>query len=162
MLEQTQYLGKLESVHSISPEFTRRTIIVAAVSFICFLVPLIGFYIGRSIGNFLLSAVSLIIFVLTLFRWLMRRRDVLALYENGFVFKNHVCLWDEVEILQGKMESRLIGGAKLNFEVTKMNGERIVLTEAIADADRIIERISEEIEKRSTDSASEDIAENEN
>ena len=143
--ERMQNLGTLRSVHGLSPAFLQRTIVVGSLSFVFFLGTLAGFYVRQTIGYFLLSTIFLIVYVLTMFRWLRHKRNVLTVYENGFTFKNQTVLWDEIETLSGKMEGRLIGGDKINFTVRKMNGEKIVLTEAIHDVESVLEIISEKL-----------------
>jgi hypothetical protein len=46
------------------------------------------------------------------------------------------------------MESRLISIKKINCEIMKTNGEKIVLTESIDGINEIIERIDSKIAKR--------------
>jgi len=47
-----------------------------------------------------------------------------------------------------EMESRLISGAKIDCEILKMNGEKIILSEAIDGIQHIASRIDEEIALR--------------
>ena len=149
MPEQPQNLGKLESVHGVSPVFAQRAVVVALLSFVFFLLMLVGFYIRQNIGYFLLSTAFLLVYILTMIGWLMHRKNEIRLYENGLTYKKFSCAWDEIGTIEVKTVSRLVGGAKINCELTKTSGEKIVFTETIHDADKIIERISAEIEKRS-------------
>jgi hypothetical protein len=141
-------LGKLESVHGISPVFMQRAAFVAVLSFVFFIAMLVGFSIRQNVGYFLLATAFLIVQLLTLFGWLVQRRTEFKIYENGFGYKKQICRWDEIDSMAAKMESRLVGGEKINCEIRKTNGERIVLTETIHGVDKIMERISAEIEKR--------------
>ncbi|MET0753698.1 MAG: hypothetical protein ABWZ66_10015, partial [Pyrinomonadaceae bacterium] len=97
MSEQTQNLGKLESVHGIAPAYMMRALVVASLSFVFFLVMLVGFYIRQNIGYFLLSTAFLVVYVLTMFGWLAQRRKVLRIYENGFSYKKFAASWDEID-----------------------------------------------------------------
>ncbi|HEX8369313.1 MAG TPA: DUF6585 family protein [Pyrinomonadaceae bacterium] len=142
-------LGKLESVHGISPVFMQRAAVVAVLSFIFFVAMFIAFSIRQNIGYFLLATAFLLVQLLTLFGWLRARRTEFKIYENGFSYKKQTCRWDEIEAMAVKTESRLVGGAKINCEIRKTNGEKIVLNEALHGIDKIMERISAEIEKRS-------------
>src|SRR5215213_5960936 len=117
-------LGKLESVHGISPVFMQRAAVVAVLSFLFFIAMLVAFSMRQNIGYFLLVQ------LLTLFGWLAQRRAQLKIYENGFAYKKQTCLWDEIESIDGKTENRSVGGEKINFEIRKTDGEKIVLTEA--------------------------------
>ena len=143
-------LGKLESVRGISPAFLQRAAFVAVLSFVFFIAMMVGFYIRQNVGYFLLATAFLIVQILTLLCWLMQRRNEFRLYENGFTYKNKTFLWDEIEAMSGKVESRLAGAPKINFEIRKANGEKIFLTEAVHGVEDIVARISEEIARRET------------
>lgn len=145
MIEQTADLGKLQSLHGISPAFIQRAIIVAVLSFVFFLLMLAGFFIRKDIGYFILSTAFLIIYIVTMVGWLRHRRNVLSVYEHGFTFREKTFRWDEIEAFEGRVESRLTGDRKMNFEIRKKNGEKIVLTEAVADAEKIVRLIDEKL-----------------
>jgi hypothetical protein len=149
MSETNPNLGKLESVHGISPVFAQRAVIVAALSFVFFLVMLGGFYVRQNIGYFILSTAFLVVYVFTMFGWVMARRNVFSIYENGFTFRKKTFLWNEVEKVERKTENRLKAAAKTSYEIKKSSGETVVITESILGSDKIYERVSKEIEKRS-------------
>ena len=155
MLETTKTLGKLQAVHRTSPIFLQRAAIVAAVSFVFFLAMMVAFSIRQHFGYFLLATAFLIVQLFTLFGWLTQRRNELKLHENGFTFRKKACLWDEIESMKLKMESRLISGAKTECEILKTNGEKIILTEAIDGIQYIINRVDNEIALREKDSEKE-------
>jgi hypothetical protein len=130
-------LGKLESTHEISPVFLQRAVIVAALSFVFFMAMLFGFYMRQNIGYFLLSTAFLMVYILTMFGWLMMRKNTLKVYENGIVYKKFTARWSEI---------KSIGATdKKSFEITKINGEKVVLSEAIQDIESVIRRINSEI-----------------
>lgn len=141
MLETTKILGKLQSVYPTSPVYLQRAAIVALVSFVFFLVMLAAFSIRQNIGYFLLATAFLLIQLLTLFGWITQRKNELKLYENGFTYRKNVCFWNEIKSAKMKTESRMMNGKKINFEIVKTNGEKIVLTEAIHQIAEIINRI---------------------
>lgn len=142
-------LGRLETVYGIAPAFMQRAAFVAVLSFIFFIAMTVAFYIRQNIGYFLLATAFLLVQLLTLFGWLRQRHAEFKIYENGFSYKKQSCRWDELESMAVKTESRLGGGEKVNCEIRKTSGEKIVLNEAIHGVDKIMERISAEIEKRS-------------
>jgi hypothetical protein len=145
MIVREKQLGALVSVHGIAPAFLQRAAIIAVVSFIFFVVMLIGFSVRKNIGYFLLATAFLIVQLFTLFGFFAAKRAVFKKFENGFAYKKHVCLWDEIESIDVRVESRLIGGSKVTCKITKKDGEKIVLTEAIQGLKEIMEKISEEI-----------------
>lgn len=144
-LEEKQ-LGTLISVHGIAPVFLQQAAIVAVVSFIFFLVMLIAFSIRQNVGYFLLATAFLIVQLFTLFGFFAIKRSIFKIFENGFTYKKHVCLWSEIESIEAA-ENRLTGGSKINYEIKKTGGEKIVLTGAIHRIEAIIKRIRTETDK---------------
>ena len=157
MLQQTQNLnlGRLKTVHGIAPLYLQRAIFISSLSFLFFLLMLIGFYVRQNIGYFLLSTAFLIVYLFTMFGWMAARRSVLTVYEEGFTYKKAICRWDEIETMEGRMESRLVGGEKISFEIRKTNGEKIYLTESIENVQGVIElidaKLAEENEELKTE-----------
>ena len=90
-------LGKLESVHTISPVYLQRAAIIAVLSFVFFMAMLIGFYSRRNIGYFMLSSAFLVVYFFTLVSWVMQRRNVVKIFENGIRYKKFESHWDEIE-----------------------------------------------------------------
>jgi hypothetical protein len=156
MLETTQNLGKLESVHGIAPAYLQRAAVIAILSFIFFAAMLFGFYIRQAVGYFLLSTAFLIVYIFMMFDLVTQRRNVLKIYEDGFTYKNFFSRWSELDSIELRVESRLVSLDKINCEISKINGEKVVLTESVQNVDKIIERIDEEIDKRSEGTVSED------
>jgi len=149
MLDKTLRLGKLESVHGIAPAYAMRAVVIAALSFVFFLLMLVGFYIRQNIGYFLLSTAFLVVYLLTMFGWLSQRRNVLKIYENGLSYKKFTASWDEIDSMNLKTVARFTGGEEINCELTKTSGEKIVLSDVIHHCEKIIDRIDEEMNKRS-------------
>ena len=135
-----QDLGKLESVHVISSIFLQRAAIVAAVSFVFFLVMIIAFYIRQNIGYFLLATAFLVIEIFTLIGWFIQRGTELKIYQNGLTFKKQICGWDEIESV-----SVATAHEKVKCEIKKQGGEKIVLTELMAGIDGVIKIIETKI-----------------
>lgn len=126
-------LGKLESVHAIAPANLQRAVIVAVLSFVFFLGTLLAFYVRQNIGYFLLSTAFLLVYILTMFGWIMLRKNVLKIYENGFSYKKFSARWREIETVSARGKS---------FEIIKTGGEKIVLSEAIEGIEQILALIN--------------------
>ena len=135
-----QDLGKLESVHVISPIFLQRAAVVAAVSFVFFLIMIIAFYIRQNIGYFLLATAFLVIEIFTLIGWFIQRETELKIYQNGLTYKKQICGWDEIESV-----SIATAHQKVKCEIKKNGGEKIILTELIAGINEIIKTIETKI-----------------
>ena len=138
-----QDLGKLESVYVISSAFLQRAAVVAAVSFVFFLVMIIAFYIRQNIGYFLLATAFLVIEIFTLIGWFIQRETELKIYQNGLTYKKQLCGWDEI-----KSVSIATAHQKVKCEIRKNGGEKIVLTELIAGINEIIKTIETKIARQ--------------
>jgi hypothetical protein len=145
-------LGKLESVHGISPVFMQRAAFIAVLSFIFFVAMMIAFSIRQNLGYFLLATAFLLVQLLTLFGWLMQRRAEFRIYENGFTYQKQSCRWDEIESMTVKTESGL-GGGKTSCEIRKTGGKKIILNESLHGVDKIRQRINVENAKRKMQNA---------
>lgn len=131
---ETRKLGKLESVHVISPVFLQRALIVIILSFIFFLVMLIVFSLRQNIGYFLLSTAFLIIQLFTMFSFIQARKKVVKIYENGLSFGKKECLYNEIEKIENNQSS---------CQIIKKDGEKITLTQALYDLNSIVGKINE-------------------
>ncbi len=131
---ETQTLGKLESVHVISPVYLQRALIIIILSFIFFLAMLIVFSLRQNVGYFLLATAFLLIKLFTLFSFMQARKKVVKLYENGFTFGKKTCRFDEIKQIQNNQSS---------CEIIKNDGEKIVLTEIIYDLKGLAEKITQ-------------------
>ncbi len=141
-------LGKLESVHGISPVFKQRAFVVAVVSFIFFTIMVGGFLIRPGFVFVLLGTAFLVVGLFTLFGWLAQKNAEFKLYENGFSYKKFVCSWNEIESINVKTESSSISGAKMNCLIRKTGGQEITLTETIDDLDTIVKIIGEKTQSK--------------
>ena len=86
MTQQNKQLGRLESVHGISPVYLQRALIVIILSFIFFLIMLIAFSIRQQIGYFVLATAFLVVKLFTLFGWMQQRKKTVLLYEDQMPF----------------------------------------------------------------------------
>jgi hypothetical protein len=136
-------LGKLESVHGVSPVFKQRAFIVALVSCVFFTAMVGAFLVHPGFVFVLLGMGFLVVGLFTLLGWLSQKNVEFKLFENGFSYKKFVCAWDEIESINVKAESQLVGGAKINCLVRKADGQEIVLTEVIEDLESILKIIDE-------------------
>lgn len=132
--------GKLESTHGIAPAFLQRAVIVAVLSFLFFMAMMLGFYLRQNIGYFLLASAFLLVYVLTMFGWLMMRKYNVKIYENGITYKKFEAVWSEIENVEMK-----IAGSKINLKICKKGGETINLSEAIDGIQHIIKRVNERV-----------------
>ena len=58
---------------------------------------LVVFYFRQQFGYFLLSTGFLIVYIFTLIGWLMQKRNVVSIYENGVKYRKFQAVWKEVD-----------------------------------------------------------------
>jgi len=96
----------------------------------------------------LMGTAFLVVELFTLFGWLGQKNAEFRLFENGFSYKKFVCTWNEIESINVKAESQMIGGAKLNCLIRKNDGQEIVLTEVIEDLESIVKIIDGKMQQQ--------------
>ena len=118
--------GKLISVHGISPAYLQRAAFVTVLSFVFFLAMMFGFYFRQNLVYFLLASAFLLIYLLTLFGWLLQKRNHLKIFEKGFSYKKDRLLWEEIRSIspEGEIETN--------------DARKILLPKAIQDFDIVV------------------------
>ncbi len=129
-------LGKLVRVYAIAPAFIQRAVIVAVLSFIFFLAMLAVFSIRQNFIYFFLSTAFLIVYLLTMFGWLMMRKNILKIYENGMTYRKFTARWNEIEAVESNNKK-----GKISCEIRKAKGGKIVLTDSIYQVEQAIKII---------------------
>ena len=126
---QKKALGALVSSHGISPVFLQRAAIVAVVSFLFFLIALIFFYLEQQFMYFILSTAFLVIYVFTMIGWVLQRRNVVSIHENGITRRKFSATWDEIKSVKAESES--------GITIVKSDGESLTIPKTTADVGRI-------------------------
>ncbi len=122
----------------MAPAFLQRAAIVAAVSFLFFLLTLIAFYIRQHIGYFALSTAFLVVYVFTLVGWVLQRRNVVRIYENGLSYKNFRTSWKEV--ISIKADTR-------GLEITKGRNDKTLIPQSFAGYDQILNSVKQGVQE---------------
>ena len=125
MAKSRQDLGPLISVHGTSPRFLQRAAIVAVLSFFFFMATLVIFYITQQIIYFILSSAFLVIYIFTMIGWVMQKRNVVSIYENGVSYKKFIATWDELKSVKVDAES--------GITIVKINGESVTIGKSTSD-----------------------------
>ena len=126
-------LGKLVAVHALAAEHVQRAVFIAVLSFIFFLAMMIVFYIRQNVLYFLLASAFLVVYLVTLFSWLVQRRSLVKIFQGGISFKKHTLAWDE------------ISGIDDNGIVALKNQKQIVLPKMLNDLDGVFRAIRSNI-----------------
>lgn len=122
-------LGKLIAVHSTSPAFLQRAAIVAALSFLFFLVGLIFYLVWHSFLYFVLATGFLIVQIFTMTGWWMQKRIAVTIYANGLEYRKRTLRWSEIESLERRDD--------LSLAIISNIGEDVVIPSSFRGTDRI-------------------------
>jgi hypothetical protein len=132
--EPSKNLGKLVSAHGTSPVYLQRAAIIAVLSFVFFMAMLVAFYVRQHIGYFALSTAFLIVYVLTLISWVIQKRSLVSIYENGIKYKKFSGLWNEIESATIVDEDK----TRKHVELKKITREKIVIPSSVLGFDQIV------------------------
>ena len=122
-------LGKLISSHGTSPLFLQRAAIIAILAFLFFLITLIFFYLQQQFMFFIMSSSFLVIYVFTMIGWVLQKRNVVSVYENGISKRKFSATWDEINSVKAESDS--------GITITKAGGESLTIPKTTADIGRI-------------------------
>jgi hypothetical protein len=127
--QDKKHLGALISTHGISPVFLQRAAIIAVLSFLFFLITLAFFYIEQQLMYFILSSAFLVIYIFTMIGWVMQKRNVVTLYENGIERRKFATTWDDIKSVKVDAGS--------GITIVKSDGEELLIPKSTADVGRI-------------------------
>lgn len=129
MAETPENLGQLVAVHAIAPAYLQRAVFVVVLSFLFFLAMMFAYYIRQSTVYFLLASGFLVIYLITMFSFVMQRRSHVEVFENGFKYKKNRVLWsDVIEVVD-------VGEAVLK------TGKRVMLPKTLSDLEGLLRHI---------------------
>ena len=118
-------LGRTISVHGTSPALLQRAAIVAILSFLFFLTTLLLFYTQQQMIYFLLSTAFLIIYIFTMVGWVMQKRNVVTIHENGLAYKKFKTTWNEIKSVNSTVTS--------GITIVTEQGEQVVIGRNVSD-----------------------------
>jgi len=144
MIEKAQSLGKLISIHTIAPAFLQRAVIIAVLSFAFFLAMLAVFSIRQNFIYFFLSTAFLIVYLFTMFGWLMMRKNILKIYENGITYRKFTARFSEIESVESNNKK-----GKINCEIKTAKGESVTLTDSIYEVGKAVKLIEAKLKVKS-------------
>lgn len=99
MNEKVKDLGKLVSVHHISPASLQKAFFTAILSLIFFVATTAIFYFRQNILYFLMATGFLVVYLILMGSLIFQRRTTFSIYENGFIFKKIRANWDDINSL---------------------------------------------------------------
>lgn len=128
------------STHSTAPAYLQRAAIVAVVSFLFFMAMLVAFYIRQQFGYFLLSTGFLVVYVFTLIGWLMQKRNIVSVYENGLRYRKFLASWDEIASVTANPEG---------LAIVKNKREKAAIPPTINGYEQIVRAVKQGVERAS-------------
>ena len=102
MAEREIELGRLTATHVIAPAYIQRAVFTAVLSFMFFLGMIFAAYIRPHILYFFLATAFLIVYLITMFSFVMQRKANVEVYENGFKYRKNLVLWSEISDVSDK------------------------------------------------------------
>jgi hypothetical protein len=137
-------LGKIQSVHALSSAYSQRVVIVAGCALLFFSAMLVAFAVRQWFGYALLAAGFLVVEILTLIGWISHRGAEFAVYEDGFIYKERICRWEDIESLYSTAEPGLFG-KRLKCEIRRTDGQLIEVPDTVQDLDGIIKTLGKKM-----------------
>ena len=133
MTKPNENLGRIVTIHGVQPAYLQRAVFVVVLSFLFFLGTMVIFYLQQGFIYFILSTAFLVIYLVTMTSWVLQRRNVVKLYENGIEYRKHSCLWNEIESISA--------GDANTVEVTTKAGGNFTIPNTISGLDQIVRTI---------------------
>ncbi|MGI8811804.1 MAG: hypothetical protein ACR2IH_04665 [Pyrinomonadaceae bacterium] len=138
MIKNEKDLGKVIGKFPVAAANIQRAAIVAATSFLFFLLMLGAFYIRQQIGYFILSSAFLIVYIFTMVGWWLQKRKIAKIHTDGFVYERFVCTWDEVESVSSP---KAVGGMTIRTK----SGRSITVPPSIDSISELFRLVSARI-----------------
>ena len=126
MAQREIELGRLTATHVIAPEYVQRAVFIAVLAFMFFLAMIFAAYIRPHILYLFLATAFLIVYLLTMFSFVMQRKANVEVYENGFRYRKNIVLWREIT------------GVSDIGEVSVNNGKVIAIPQTISDLTGVV------------------------
>lgn len=137
MSEPNQNLGRIVTIHGVQPAYLQRAVFVVVLSFLFFLGTMVVFYLQQGFVYFILSTAFLVIYIVTMTSWVLQRRNVVKIYENGIEYRKYSCLWNEIESISA--------GEGNTVEVRTKAGGKFAIAATISGLDQIVKTIQTKI-----------------
>jgi cell division protein FtsW (lipid II flippase) len=129
-----QALGRLTATYVIGAAYVQRAVFTAVLTFMFFLAMIFAAYIRPHILYFFLATAFLIVYLITMFSFVMQRKANVEVYENGLKYRKNVVLWSEINDVSDKGE-------------VSIDKKRIALPQTISDLAGLVANIRRNVSK---------------
>ncbi len=96
MKAPTNDLGRLVSVHGMSPAYRQQAVFIIILSFLFFMSTIVAFYLFGRFLYFLLASGFLVVYLISLISFLTQRRYSVRTYENGMEYRTFSSRWRDL------------------------------------------------------------------
>ena len=132
MADPSKNLGRIVSSHSTSPVYLQRAAIVSVISLLFFFGMLVAFYVRQQIGYFLLSTGFLVVYLFTFIGWVMQKRNIVEVHENGLRYKKFQAAWDEIGYIKANSDG---------LQLAKGERDKVLIPPSVANYDQIVHAV---------------------
>ncbi len=96
-----------------------------------------AFYFFQNFVYFLLASAFLLVYIVTLTSWLMQRRNLVKIYENGIEFRKHSYFWTDIETIAA--------GEPRGLDVKLKQGGKFTIPDNISHLDEIVRSVKRHV-----------------
>ncbi|MBX7053326.1 MAG: hypothetical protein K1X36_00090 [Pyrinomonadaceae bacterium] len=129
-------IGRLVSIFGIHPSYLQRAVFVAVLSFLFFLAMMFAFYLRQQFGYFLLATAFLIVYVVTMFSWVIQRKNLVKVYQYGIEYRKFSCKWSEMESVRKETERQ-----REHIVIKSKDGRSVLIPASISGVNELFDLI---------------------
>ncbi len=129
-------LGRLVSIFGIHPSYLQRAVFVAILSFVFFLAMMLAFYLRQQFGYFLLATAFLFVYIVTMFSWVVQRKNLVKVYQNGIEYRKFSCMWNEIGSVTKETERQ-----REHIVIKSKDGRSVLIPSSISGINELFDFI---------------------
>lgn len=136
MAQSTNDLGRLVSIFGIHPSYLQRAVFVAVLSFLFFIAMMFAFYMRQQFGYFLLATAFLFVYIVTMLSWVVQRKNLVKVYQDGIEYRKFSCKWSEIDTVCKETERQ-----RDHIVIKSKDGRTVLIPASIAGINELFDFI---------------------
>ena len=136
MAQSTYDLGRLVSIFGIHPSYLQRAVFVAVLSFLFFIAMMFAFYMRQQFGYFLLATAFLFVYIVTMLSWVVQRKNLVKVYQDGIEYRKFSCKWSEIDTVSEATERQ-----RDHIVIKSKDGRTVLIPASIAGINELFDFI---------------------
>lgn len=136
MAQSTNDLGRLVSIFGIHPSYLQRAVFVAVLSFLFFIAMMLAFYMRQQFGYFLLATAFLFVYIVTMLSWVVQRKNLVKVYQDGIEYRKFSCKWSEIDTVSKETERQ-----RDHIVIKSKDGRTVLIPASIAGINELFDFI---------------------